>query len=318
MSVASPDTHALLAILDRRVTLLRKQRPELDDALVLQQQIVSTQLSSPRPPELSAFALPRQQVAARMREGVPLLHGQPAIVDVRFAADLFGRLVSALSPRFDALAGAMASGQVDPENLFGEAFVQHADHLGQIAQAAGLDPDLLSGVARLAVAPVLRAYAARLSRLLASTDSSGADDLDGSHAEGWTHGYCPICGSWPLLGELRGADLVAWMRCGACGGGWQVLHGGCPFCGNADDQQLGTLTIDEGARFRAVVCQRCGTYLKVGNALEPPPTEVLAFDDVVSLPLDIAAVERGYRRPSGSGYRIELAVPDTDWIEELA
>jgi hypothetical protein len=58
--------------------------------------------------------------------------------------------------------------------------------------------------------------------------------------------------------------------------------------------------------------------LKVGNAFDPPPAELLAIDDVASMHLDLAAVERGYQRPGGSGYRIELAVPEAEWIEELA
>jgi FdhE protein len=324
---SSSDSGALLVRLERRIALLRQQRPELGDALALQGRIVSTQMSSPRAPALSAFALPRQLVAARVREGVPLLHDQPAVVDVQFAAELFGSLVTALSPRFDPVAGALASGRVDPEHLFGEAFVQHSDHLRQIAGAAGEDAELLSAVATLAVAPVLRAYAAKLGPLLAAPDGQATSDgltapdgqasSDGK-ATSWTQGYCPICGGCPLLGELRGTDLVAWLRCGACGFGWQVQRGACPFCGNDDEQQLGTLTLEAEQRFRAVVCQRCRTYLKVGNALEPPPTEVLAIDDVLSLHLDVAAAERGYRRASGTGYRIELAVPETeDWLEEL-
>ncbi len=314
MSVASPDRDALLARLERRVGLLREQRPELAEALALQARIARAQLSSARAPALSAFALPRQQVAARVHDGVPLLHEQPASVDVQFTADLFDRLVVALSPRFDSLAGVVRGGRVDLEHLFGEAFVQHADHLAQIAHAASLDAELLSAAATLAVAPVLRAYAAKLAPLLTPQVLATPDGQEG----GWLHGYCPVCGDWPILGELRGADLIAWLRCGACGSGWQVQRGACPFCGNADEQLLGTLTLDGEQRFRAVVCMRCKTYLKVANALEPPPSEVLAFDDVLSLHLDAAAVERGYQRPSGAGYRIELGVPDgSDWMEEL-
>jgi FdhE protein len=318
MSVVSPDTDSLLALLDRRIAVLRMQRPELDEALVLQHRVITTQLNSPRAPQVAAFALPRQQLAERVREGVPLLHGQPALVDVQFAADLLERLVLALSPRFDSLAGAIPSGRVDPEQLFGEAFVQHADHLGQIAEAADLEAGPLSAAATLAVAPLLRAYAARLTPLLSPVEDNVGDERSTQVIGTWTHGYCPICGNWPLLGELRGADLVAWLRCGGCGSGWQVQSGACPFCGNADERQLGTLTVDGEARFRAVFCQRCAIYLKVANALEPPPAEVLALGDVVSLQLDMLAAERGYRRPSGNGYRIELAIPDSDWLEELA
>ena len=31
--------------------------------------------------------------------------------------------------------------------------------------------------------------------------------------------------------------------------------------------------------------------------------------------LDLAAIERGYQRPGGSGYRMELAVPEREWLE---
>ena len=66
------------------------------------------------------------------------------------------------------------------------------------------------------------------------------------------------------------------------------------------------------------MCEHCSTYLKVGNAFDPPPPELLALDDVASMHLDVAAIERGYHRPPGSGFSIELAVPEAEWVEELA
>ena len=35
-------------------------------------------------------------------------------------------------------------------------------------------------------------------------------------------GYCPICGAWPLLGELRGVELSRFSRCAGCGAGWRA------------------------------------------------------------------------------------------------
>jgi FdhE protein len=92
----------------------------------------------------------------------------------------------------------------------------------------------------------------------------------------------------------------------------------CPFCGNDDYRTLGTLTVEGEQRFRISVCERCKAYLKVGNAFDPAPAELLALDDVASLHLDLVAIERGYQRPPGSGYRIELALPEVEWLEELA
>jgi hypothetical protein len=41
------------------------------------------------------------------------------------------------------------------------------------------------------------------------------------------------------------------------------------------------------------------------------------LDDAATLHLDVAAIERGYRRPVGSGFAIELALPEQEWLEEL-
>jgi FdhE protein len=310
----------LLLLLDRRMAALRKARPELGDALDLQAQLIRQSLTSARPAHAQPFPLPREQVAARIRAGVPLLHDQAASIDVQFAADLFSRLVNVLQQRsdaelqsgLDALVGAATTGGLDPERLFGEAFVHHGDHLAEIALQSNVDADLLATVAVQAVAPVLRAYAERLLPLI--------ERLDDGSAEGavWQHGYCPVCGGWPSLAELRGVELAQFLRCAACGSGWRSPRLFCPYCGTDDFRSLQTLTIEGEKRFRISVCERCKGYLKVGNAFDPPPAELLALDDVASLHLDVVAIERGYHRPGGTGYFIELAVPEDEWVEELA
>jgi FdhE protein len=313
---------ACLLLLDRRLAAMRKARPELGDALALAEGIIRTSLTSARPPQAQPFPLPREQVAARLREGVPLLHDQPAQVDVHFAADLFSRLVNLLQQREDPelvleeglarLVEVATSGQLDPQRLFGEAFVQHHDHLTELAVQAGVDADLLVTLSTQSVAPLLRAYAEHLLPLV--------ERLDDGSPEGaaWERGYCPVCGGWPALAELRGVELALHLRCGACGSGWRSRRIGCPYCGNDDFHTLHSLAIEGEQRFRISVCDRCQGYLKVGNAFDPLPAELLALDDVGSLHLDVAAIERGYRRPAGSGFVIELAVPEEEWVEDLA
>ena len=307
---------ALLPHLERRVAALRKARPELSDALDLQEMLVRAALSSARPPETQPFPLPRELVDARMRQGIPLLHDQPVFVDVQFAADLFSRLVNALQSREDAedadvparlgtLVDAATTGSLDPERLFGEAFVGHAEHLAELAFASGADAELLQTLATQATAPLLRSYAARLLPLV-------------EHSDEWHAGYCPICGGWPLLGELRGVERSAWLRCVACAHGWRTQRLLCPYCGNDDYHTLGTLTIEGESRFQIATCERCKGYLKVENAFEPAPPDLLVLDDVASVHLDVAAIERGYHRPTGSGFTIELAVAESEWVEELA
>jgi FdhE protein len=309
----------LTLLLDRRVAALRKAQPDLADALELQAQLIRASLTAARAPLAHPFALPREQLTERIRRGVPLLHNQPAQVDVHFAADLFSRLAEILAERddpqlrsrLDELVAAATSGLLDPERLFGEAFVQHEDHLAEMARQVGVDAELLGTLAGQAVAPLLRAYADHLLPLMARVDDGT------SQGAAWQQGYCPVCGAWPILAELRGVELARYLRCAACGAGWRSPRLFCAYCANEDYQLLGTLTIEGEQRFRIGVCERCKGYLKVCNAFDPPPAALLALEDAASVHLDVAAIERGYHRPAGPGYAIELGEPEDEWVEEL-
>ena len=317
MAVAVLQEQQLLG-LDRRLAALRKSRPDLNEALDLQEALIRASLSAPRPAEAHPFPLPHDQVAARLREGVPLLHDQPAYVDVHLAADVFSRLVNVLQERQDAelrarlegIVTAATGGAIDPQRLFGEAFVQHTDHVAEIALQSGVEAELLGTLAVQAVAPLLRAYAERLLPLVERHDDGSPETTV------WQQGFCPICGGWPVLAELRGIELAQYLRCAGCGSGWRSRRLFCPYCGNDDHRSLSMITIDGDQRFRISVCERCKGYLKVGNAFDPPPAELLAIDDVASLHLDVAAIERGYHRPGGSGFVIELAVPDEEFEDD--
>jgi FdhE protein len=194
--------------------------------------------------------------------------------------------------------------------LFTEAFVQHPDHLAEMARQVGVDEELLATLSAQAVAPLLRAYAERLLPMVERLEDGSPEEVL------WQQGYCPVCGGWPVLAELRGVELAQYLRCAACGSGWRARRLFCPYCGNDDYRQLQTLAVEGEQRFRVSVCERCRGYLKVGNAFDPPPAELLALDDVASMHLDVIAIERGYRRPVGSGFAIELALPDEEWADE--
>jgi FdhE protein len=207
---------------------------------------------------------------------------------------------------------AATNGLLDAQRLFSEAFVQHGRHVMQIGLHAGVDADLLTTLAHWAVRPLLAAYAERLIEIV---DNVNDGTLAGA---AWQRGYCPICGAWPLLGELRGLELAEFLRCSGCAVAWRWQRLACPYCGNDDYRTLQTLQLEGEQRFRINVCEQCKGYLKVGNAFDPLPAALLPLDDTASMHLDVVAIERGYRRPDGTGFSIELAVPEAEWLEELA
>lgn len=312
------DSATLLAQLEHRLAALRKRQPDVGEALDLQELLIRTALTSARPPLTPGFPMPREQLVDRINGGVPLLHEQPVNLDIDFAADCFSRIVNELQKRgsaaaegLDAIVHAATSGALDPHSLFTEAFVQHPQHVAALAAQANVDAELLGALTHHAVTPILAAYAEQLVPMLERADDGTTT------AAVWHRGYCPVCGAWPLLAELRGVELAEYLRCAGCAAAWRWQRLMCAYCANEDFLSLRTLQIEGEQRFRVKVCNRCKGYLKIANAFDPSPPALLGLDDVASMHLDVVAMERGYLRPGGSGFAIELAIPSDEWVEEL-
>jgi formate dehydrogenase accessory protein FdhE len=124
---------------------------------------------------------------------------------------------------------------------------------------------------------------------------------------GWSRGYCPVCGAWPAFAEVCGVERQRFLHCVRCGSSWRSHALSCTYCANADHEQLGTLVEDggdaRGGRSWAIeTCRRCSGYLKVFTRLNVSSPAQALLEDLASVELDLAAGERGYRRPPGTGY----------------
>ena len=114
----------------------------------------------------------------------------------------------------------------------------------------------------------------------------------------WSRGYCPVCGAWPLYGELVGPQRERQLRCGRCGAAWAWGILLCPYCGENDHRRLSKLENPEERESRRVdLCERCHGYVKAIASFTPVPAPQIAAEDVATLHLDLAARERGYQRP---------------------
>ena len=126
---------------------------------------------------------------------------------------------------------------------------------------------------------------------------------------GWAHGYCPMCGGWPALAEIRGLDGERHLRCASCGSDWRIAWLRCPFCGEGDHETLGSLVSpDSRGRQTIEVCDACRGYVKTITTLTPMPPGHVVLQDLATLVLDIAALERGYRRPAARGHEVTVSV----------
>ena len=109
----------------------------------------------------------------------------------------------------------------------------------------------------------------------------------------WAQSYCPLCGGEPEFSVITpAADRL--LICSRCAGRWWFHPLACPFCGNADRTQITSFASRDG-RYRIYACNVCMRYLKAYDGRNASRPVMVAVDSVATLPLDAAAMQRGYR-----------------------
>jgi FdhE protein len=108
----------------------------------------------------------------------------------------------------------------------------------------------------------------------------------------WRYGYCPICGWEPDLAVITpSADRR--LICGRCVGQWGFDSLACPFCRNDDRTRITSFATRDG-RYRVYGCDVCKKYLKAYDGRNAARPVMVAVDTIATLPLDAAAMQKGY------------------------
>ncbi len=108
----------------------------------------------------------------------------------------------------------------------------------------------------------------------------------------WTHGHCPICGWEPDFAVIT-PSAERRLFCGRCVAQWSFAPLTCPFCANDDRARITSFASRDG-RYRVYACDVCQRYLKAYDARNAQRPVMVAVDTIATLPLDAAAMQRGY------------------------
>lgn len=231
-------------------------------------------------------------------QAAPLLAHASIVLRIDLLRDWLKHLIRTAAdsgtPEMATLRAAEKS-DVEAVQLFRAALAQNTRKLETIALDCGADPKAFQSVAQLMPIPFLHAC----NRLWAS-----------AYTETWPEGYCPLCGAWPALAEVRGIERARYLRCGRCGQQWQAHALRCLFCNTDDHEQLVSLVPqNKSSPARTIeACKRCAGYLKSFTTLQGGDALGVIIDDLASVDLDIAAVDQGYRRPERPGYLLNPTV----------
>jgi hypothetical protein len=152
-------------------------------------------------------------------------------------------------------------------------------YAGARGGAAAEDGEGLEPVMLQAMRPFLTRAA---EAIMARTDLSA-----------WNRGTCPLCGGEPDLAVITpAADRL--LICGRCSARWRFHQLSCPFCLNGDRSKITSFASRDG-QYRLYACDVCERYLKAYDARKASRPVMPAVDSVATLPLDAAAIQKGYR-----------------------
>ena len=221
-----------------------------------------------------------------------LLAGAPLTVAPSAVTRLVHRLLGA--------SGTGLRSKLGPDSalaLLAAAVEQDDDAIAGLAVELDVASQRVAAIAPFIAMPLLQACHRRWARDVPSD---------------WAPGHCPVCAAWPALAEVRGPESSRHLRCSRCGAAWGTVASRCAFCECAYPDRLATLAVGVGTGAREVeVCQECGGYLKVvASARAIRPADV-AMRDLLTLDLDLAALDAGYSRPTSRASRPEVdAAPE--------
>lgn len=234
----------------------------------------------------------------------------PAAEDpLRFAAGLY-RVQSRVAGGIEA---------ADSEEPFTGKADDDADRLldavsSVIRYAAEEGPDLLSEQARARQKDLPSTARTRLLVYWAADSSAAEDYLSRAILRPYVEflravnrtpdrvhgrGKCPFCGGDPWISARRDASVMEGARrmlgCALCGGEWLFGRILCPACFEGDPAKLPSFQSEKHPAVRIEACETCRRYVKSLDLSEDarPIPEV---DDLVSLSMDLWAVESGFTR----------------------
>jgi formate dehydrogenase formation protein len=271
---------------------IKAEQPDLASAVDMQIALLELQRRVQARVPMPWLEIPAEWIE-RLRQGKPLLHFEDLPLDwtefrlmLRQTADILQRY-GALEPADHAAIQSIGrTGNALPPLVLrwynltaapGQA--QPADLSDAAAAGAAISAGMLEQVLALAMRPFL----ARAAEILLSRPEIAE----------WRHAYCPLCGGEPEFAVITpAADRL--LICGRCTGQWRFDPLACPFCQNAERSLITSFASRDG-KYRIYACDVCRRYLKAFDARRTRRPVSLAVDSVATLPLDAAAIQKGYR-----------------------
>jgi FdhE protein len=279
-------TEIQLENLKKRIQQIKERRPGYGTILDFYLKVKEEQEKTRGSLTTEPVRLKKEWSDAFTREGFSLLQKEDFPVDIEASLALFENLLQIaeeanpyMAERTRRIKEVIDSKAVDRRELFKVGVKEKK--IEEIANQFSLDRKVLSFLIQNSLKPSIEATMEQARKEL--------------NPETWLKGYCPVCGSIPILSLLK-EEGKRYLLCSYCGCQWRVDRLLCPFCGNNDQKSLHYLYAEEEEAYRINLCEKCRQYIKTIDLRKieecDPPLE-----DLATLHLDILATQKGYKRP---------------------
>ena len=263
---------------------LKEDQPDLAQAVDLQIQLLQLQRRVQVRVPLPAMSLETTVLDAALAAGRPILAFEQVPIDwsdlrflVRSTADAMRtheaieaddyRRVEVLSRDAERLAPAI-------RNWYEAARPAPAGGSQVSPEVEGLEPLLVQA---------MRPFLSRCADAIMARTNFGS----------WAHGNCPLCGGEPDFSIITPA-AERLLVCARCTTRWRFSQLACPFCLNEDRRRITSFATRDGL-YRLSACDVCQRYIKAFDGRSAHRPAMPLVDAIATLPLDAAAVQRGYR-----------------------
>lgn len=270
----------------RAVDTAIQNNPVYADILGFYGRLFDAQEKSKDRLRIEPLQIPDDVRALKSQEKFPLIEIKDFVYDKVESANLFiaiGKLAKAANPKLAASASTLIKAvdtNLEPERLFNALLNGNEALFENISAALEIEKQVLGFITYNSLKPSLCTGADQLSAYL-------------NKEEPWLKGYCPICGSAPIISILEGEGARS-LICSFCWHSWSVNRVYCPFCENSDNKDLHYLFSEEEKELRVDLCDKCNKYLKTLDTRQADRLIYPPLEQVSTLHLDINAREEGF------------------------
>jgi FdhE protein len=241
--------------------------------------------------DLPGIASLLEKDKSRFLQGAPLLPRTRIPLDAEAVRRCREKLVPEMARAFFnaadailALDAAFASGRMRLPARLKSFLAKDALPEKKALEAAGTTRE----VAALYLGQIAKTLSEAVARSVAGT-ANGQEAL-----QGWTKGYCPVCGSAPEISYLEGKEGRRRLGCSQCGTTWRYTRVACPSCESTDHDQIELFYLDGKAQERADACHLCRRYILHVDRRELSREFIPALEPLGLLHLDMIMQKKGF------------------------